>query len=349
MRGTLSLVFANVPAYERFDANDPFASRCVDEDFNRLWSAEVLDGPRDSAELRRARELRPLYDRVDFLLDLHSMSEDCPPLAMAGRQPRAWRWRRRSACHSMSSSMAATAPGGGCATTVLSTILPIARSALLVECGQHWEAAAPAVARQAALRWLRQFGMADRDLLDAYLDRTPLPAQAFIEVTTTVTIATDAFAFTIPVRGLQTIARAGTPYAIDGDTEIRTPHDGCVLIMPTRRPTQGRDRGAARTLPDLKAARLSAAAATTASAARTRSGPTQPGPALVDGLRGFPEGLFAGRGQPGDGRALAREFRERRRIGLCARERTRLRCGVARGLAKQFAVGVAQARPRGRD
>ncbi len=86
MCGTLSLVFANVPAYERFDANDPFASRCVDEDFNRLWSAGVLDGPRTSAELRRARELRPLYDRVDYLLDLHSMSEACPPLAMAGRQ-----------------------------------------------------------------------------------------------------------------------------------------------------------------------------------------------------------------------------------------------------------------------
>ncbi len=43
----------------------------------------------------------------------------------------------------------------------------------------------------------------------------------------------------MPVRGLQTIARAGTPYAIDGDTAIRTPHDECVLIMPTRRPRKG--------------------------------------------------------------------------------------------------------------
>jgi len=84
--GTLSLVFANIAAYERFDASDPFASRCVDEDFNRLWSAAVLDGPRDSAELRRARQLRALYERVDYLLDLHSMSEACPPLAMAGSQ-----------------------------------------------------------------------------------------------------------------------------------------------------------------------------------------------------------------------------------------------------------------------
>src|ERR1700692_141673 len=77
-RGTLSFVFANVAAYRRFDRADPFASRCVDEDFNRLWTSEVLDGPRDSVELRRARELRPIYDRVDHLLDLHSMSEPCP-------------------------------------------------------------------------------------------------------------------------------------------------------------------------------------------------------------------------------------------------------------------------------
>src|SRR5207237_6465300 len=85
-RGTLSIAFANVSAYNRFYAAYPFASRCIDEDFNRLWTAEVLDGPRDSAELRRARELRPVYGHVDYLLDLHSMSESCPPLAMAGRR-----------------------------------------------------------------------------------------------------------------------------------------------------------------------------------------------------------------------------------------------------------------------
>src|SRR5436305_13949740 len=32
LRGTLTLVFANVNAYLAFDAADPFASRCLDED-----------------------------------------------------------------------------------------------------------------------------------------------------------------------------------------------------------------------------------------------------------------------------------------------------------------------------
>jgi len=237
--GTLSLVFANVAAYQRFDAKDPFASRCVDEDFNRLWSAAVLDSPRESAELRRARELRPLYDRVDYLLDLHSMSEPCPPLAMAGSQRKGL-----ALAQALGMPRHVVIDGGHNAGRRLRDYSffddPVdARAALLIECGQHWEAAAPAVAQQTVLRWLRHFGMAASALLDAYLDPAPVPPQTFIEVTTTVTIATDAFAFTVPVRGLQTIARAGTTYAFDGDTEIRTPHDSCVLIMPTRRPRKG--------------------------------------------------------------------------------------------------------------
>jgi predicted deacylase len=238
-RGKLSLVFANVAAYARFDPSDPFASRCVDEDFNRLWSADMLDGPRNSSELRRARELRPLYDRVDYLLDLHSMSEACPPLALAGSQRKGLALAR-----ALGVPRHVVIDGGHSSGRRLRDYRFFddpadERSALLVECGQHWEATAPTVAQQVTLRWLRHFGMADPKLLDACLDPAPVPEQALIEVTTTVTITTDAFAFTVPVRGLQTISRAGTTYAVDGDAEIRTPHDDCVLIMPTRRPRKG--------------------------------------------------------------------------------------------------------------
>lgn len=237
--GTLSLVFANVSAYQRFDPGDPFASRCVDEDFNRLWSVDVLEGPRDSAELRRARQLRPLYDRVDYLLDLHSMSEACPPLAMAGRRAKGLALARALGMPRHVVTDAGHHAGRRLRDYAFFDDPADSRGALLVECGQHWEAAAPTVARQALLRWLRHFDMADPGLLETYLDPAPLAPQAFIEVTATLTIATDAFRFTMPVRGLQTIASAGTTYAVDGDAEIRTPHDDCVLIMPTRRPKKG--------------------------------------------------------------------------------------------------------------
>ena len=238
-RGTLSIVFANVAAYERFDPTDPFASRCVDEDFNRLWTAEVLDGPRDSAELRRARELRPLYDRIDHLLDLHSMSDPCPPLAMAGRQRKGLELAQDVGLPQHVVIDAGHSAGRRLRDYAFFDDPADPRSALLIECGQHWESAAPEVAKQSILRFLRRFEMVEAPLLDAHLDSAPSPRQTLIEVTTTVTIRSDDFAFTTAVRGLQTIPRAGTAYAVDGGTEIRTPHDDCVLIMPTRRPKRG--------------------------------------------------------------------------------------------------------------
>ena len=239
VRGTLSIVFANVDAYLRFDSARPFASRCIDEDFNRLWTPEVLDGQRDSSELKRARELRPLYERTDFLLDIHSMSEPCLPLAMAGRRRKGVALARTLGMPEHIVVDAGHAAGRRLRDFTFFDDEDDPRSALLIECGQHWEAAAPAVARDAALRFLRHFGMVEEPWLARELDGSRDLLQRVVEVTATVTIASDNFRFTIPVRGLQTIARAGTVYANDGGTEIATPHDDCVLIMPTRHPKRG--------------------------------------------------------------------------------------------------------------
>jgi predicted deacylase len=238
-RGTLTMCFANIAAYESFDRSDPFGSRCVEEDFNRLWTSEVLEGPRETADLARARALRPLYERVDYLLDLHSMTDRCPPLAMAGRQ-------RKGVllAQALGSPEHIVVDGGHAAGKRLRDFAFFddsedPRSALLIECGQHWEAAAPEVAKQMTLRFLRHFGMCEPAFLDAHLEPVPMPRQQVIEVTATVTIATDHFAFVVPVAGLVVVQKAGTVLARDGDKEITTPYDDCVLIMPTRRPKRG--------------------------------------------------------------------------------------------------------------
>jgi predicted deacylase len=238
-RGTLTLVFANVGAYLRFDHSNPFESRCVDEDFNRLWTREVLDGPRRSAELARARELRPIVDRTDHLLDLHSMSEPCLPLAMAGRQRKGVELAKATGVPQHIVIDSGHVAGQRLRDYAFFDDPADPRSALLVECGQHWEAAAPQVARQSLLRFLNHFGMLERGLAERHLDQGMPPPQRIVEVTATVTIVSEAFRFTQPVHGLQLIRRAGTVYAVDGGSEIRTPHDDCVLIMPTRKPKRG--------------------------------------------------------------------------------------------------------------
>ncbi len=82
--GRLTLGFANLAAFARFDPAQPTASRFVDEDLNRLWDPALLDGPRRSSELDRARAMRPLIDQADVLLDLHSMLWPSDPLILSG-------------------------------------------------------------------------------------------------------------------------------------------------------------------------------------------------------------------------------------------------------------------------
>ena len=237
--GTLALVFANIDAYERFDRGDPFGSRCVDEDFNRLWTADVLEGPRTSTELARARALRALYDRADFLLDLHSMTEPCPPLAMAGRHRKGVLLARAMGYPQYIVVDAGHAAGKRLRDYGFFDDPGDPRNALLVECGQHWERDAADVAKQVTLRFLRHFGMADPELLEAHLSAMPAPAQKVVEVTDVVTIESDDFAFTFPVEALGIVREAGTLLARDGDADVRTPYPDCVLIMPTRRPKKG--------------------------------------------------------------------------------------------------------------
>ncbi|MEO8486171.1 MAG: succinylglutamate desuccinylase/aspartoacylase family protein [Betaproteobacteria bacterium] len=237
--GTLTLVFANVDAYRAFDHADPYASRCVDEDYNRLWSAEVLDGPRRSRDLARARELRPVIDRADALLDLHSMTDPCPPLALAGPRDKGLALARAVGVPRHIVIDAGHAAGRRLRDYAFFDDPADPRAALLIECGQHWERAAPEVALDCTLRFLAHFGMLAQADVEARLGPHRPAAQRAIRVTDVVTIASDRFVFAMPVHGLLVVPKAGTLLATDDGRELRTPHDDCVLIMPTRRPKIG--------------------------------------------------------------------------------------------------------------
>ena len=83
-KGKLSLAFMNYIAFQRFNPENPKENRFVEEDFNRLWTKEVLNSERDSLELRRAREICPHLDKIDILLDIHSMQNNKIPLVLSG-------------------------------------------------------------------------------------------------------------------------------------------------------------------------------------------------------------------------------------------------------------------------
>lgn len=238
LAGKLTLAFVNVAAYARFSREDPRASRCVDEDFNRVWSLEALESGRDSVELRRARELRPLVDRVDALLDIHSMQHATPPLMICGttRKARELALRLGTPAHLVCD--AGHAAGRRMRDYGEFADEASTKSALLIECGQHWERTSATVAIDAMLRFLLHFGAIEREFAAPHL--APLPAaQRVVEVTQAVTIESDAFHFAAPYVGMELIAREGTVIGHDGARAVATPYDNCVLIMPSMRLRKG--------------------------------------------------------------------------------------------------------------
>ena len=105
----------------------------------------------------------------------------------------------------------------------------------LVECGAHWEPASATMATDVTLRFLRHLGMID-DAWMAASPRLPTPArQRLVRVGEGVTAASPDFRFLLPTHHLKLIPAAGTPLAEDGARRWVTPHDDCVLIMPSRR------------------------------------------------------------------------------------------------------------------
>ena len=238
-RGSLTLVFANVSAFARLSPTDPYASRYVDEDFNRLWSAEALDRSRPSVELSRARVLRSVYDQCEFLLDLHSFNDPCLPLMLAGRRPKGIDLARAVGIPAHIVLDEGHAAGKRLRDYAFFDVENDPRCALLVECGQHWQQPTVQFAQEVTLRFLNLFGMVTPTLFARHVKNRLLPPQRIIQVTTAVTIRSGEFAFVMPVAGLDLVPAAGTLIARDGEHEVRTPHDNCVLLMPTRNPKPG--------------------------------------------------------------------------------------------------------------
>lgn len=234
-KGRITLGFGDVDAYHRFDSRNPDATRFIDEDMNRVWSAARLDSSDDSLELRRARALRPVIDSVDFLLDLHSMHEEAPPLMLSGPLAKGIRFAADigvpehvivDAGHPNGKRMRDYGGFGDPDSP---------KNALLIETGQHFSVRSKDVALDAASRFLIKTGaVAAADLISFMKNAKPAPQRVF-QVTQAVVADTMDVAFAQDFRGLELIEHAGTVIARDAEREIVTPYDDCVIVMPSLR------------------------------------------------------------------------------------------------------------------
>ena len=235
LRGTLTVSFANVAAYETFDPERPFDSRLITHNFNRIWSDAWLDGDQDSVELRRARLMRPIVAAADHILDLHSTSQDVEPF-----------WVYPSHARNAEVALALPRPavhlvmpnGLGSGTPVIEygkhgQAHSQAGAGLVAECGQHFKRRSAELAQAITLDFLAHFGMIDRPIEKA------APPRRF-ELLQTCLVQTAEFQFSRPLMGFETFAQ-GEVIATDGPHRIVAPCDQCTVFMPIRLPIVGRE------------------------------------------------------------------------------------------------------------
>ncbi len=238
--GTLTVSFSNVEAYESFDPSNPFESRQLVHNFNRIWSNSWLDGPEDSPELRRARLMRPVVAAADHILDIHSTSQDVVPF---------WVYKpfERNAAVAMAigqPSVHMVMPGGMSSGAPLMEYGEHGKSpeqgstkgaSMVVECGQHFKRASSELATAVTLDFLAHFG-----LVAPQAPIVPKPAQLRLELLHTHVIKTTAFAHVRPLIGFEVFAK-GELISTDGAEEVRAPCDHCTVMMPARTAIVGRE------------------------------------------------------------------------------------------------------------
>ncbi|WP_459616638.1 M14 family metallopeptidase [Bordetella sp. 2513F-2] len=232
-RGTLTLAFCNLAAFDRFDPQNYLRSRFVDEDMNRVWSDDKL-ADAGTQERRRAAELLPWVQRADWLLDFHSMSNSEVPLQMTGLQQ-----RNIDLALELGNPQYLIADAGHAAGVRMRDYGRFGEPgdngtrSLLIECGFHGAPSARAVAEDMMARFLVKSGALDQADIPAAWLAPAAPRQQALRVTDAIAATGTDFRFAEPWKGLESIPQQGTVIGWNEGVPVRTPYDDCVLIMPS--------------------------------------------------------------------------------------------------------------------
>ncbi len=233
LKGAMTLIFANVEAYKTFDPQRPFASRCLDEDMNRVWLPSRLTCP-DSHEAHRAVALLPFVENADSLLDLHSTTFAVAPMLIypQNNRNRSFADRLNFPFPHLLYDLGSYHPGIMISEHERHTAGGVS---LVAECGQHFARSTTRQALAITLRFIARHGMLDESVELPDWGYQSDNSAGHYRIDRVLKAQSDKFRFAESVRGFEQYSK-GDLIATDDQELIAAPFDNCALIMPARVP-----------------------------------------------------------------------------------------------------------------
>ena len=183
-------------------------------------------------EHHRAVELRPLFQGIDAVLDLHSASAPTPPFAIASRVAASEPFALALGLEYVTFGW--DGPGMLGEQVLLSQLTRRELPGVAVECGQHEAADAPLVAYRTARRALAYFEMAELPS-----DERPPPPPTRLSVRAAVKRPSVSFRFERRIHGMERL-EPGTVIG-HGDHLVLAVHKRCYAVMPNDQVPVGDD------------------------------------------------------------------------------------------------------------
>lgn len=229
LKGKLTFCFGNPQAYFNFDADAPYLNRYIDVDINRIWGKELRDLSDKRYEVCRARQLQPLMQSVDYLLDIHTMQGVGKPVALMQRKGASLSLIEKltnipfvltgTMHHPDRLRLRDFGQFGDVSSHAV---------AIQLEAGQHWQAAAIDEGEQIALQFLEAIGTID------FIERSVEQPQRRLKIVDIIMPEDGVFEYAQDFENGAFLPKKGSlvGYAGAERKEIRTSQDDCYFIMP---------------------------------------------------------------------------------------------------------------------
>ena len=192
---------------------------------------QLIEYSRDSSELRRALQMRPVVDMVDFLLDLHSMHERSAPLSICGPLEKGIALARKLGTPSWIISDEGHPEGRRMRDYADFENADSPKNALLIECGQRRSRYREGC--HCALSCIARPHRGNH--LPSEWHQQPPARSRVVRITEAVVASSMDSRFAANYTGLETFSDAGSVIGWRDGEPVKTPYPNCVLVMPSLR------------------------------------------------------------------------------------------------------------------